>query len=276
MKLLIKTAVFTDRIAGCQQCWSVVKDVAAEMGIPVIEAKTPFTEDVRRVVYYDTPNMDLTKKDYIIRQRIRFVDGQPCNIGDLTLKYRTAGTGTVPDDAVVTAPAYKSFVSYQQDLAGFVNGQLGKNVGEMSVSRTIKKVPAEMDGNNLAFFAGYFPSLDKLGISLEEALFLINGKVIKEYRVSPGELDFGDGMKSGPDFSIWYDFDFTTGKPMVAELSFKCPFGPEAPAGAVAKAEAFFGALQMKMSESLEPGKMKVKFVFDAGLAAARADSGDE
>lgn len=256
MKLLLKVDTFSERDKGYQEIWSAVKKVAAEMGVCVKDEENPFKEEVKRVVFYDTNNMDLTRKDYIIRQRIKFVDGQSAATCDLTLKYRTTGVDAVSSEAVATAAGYKPAISYQEDYVGFFNGIIGKANGEMSVSHTLKKVPLS-EQYVLGDFISYFPTLADLGISQNEPLYIINTVAVKEYKVSPGELDFG-GIKGGVDISLWYNYD--TGKPITAEISWECA---KSPAEAVAKAEAFFNALQGKVEKLLYPGQMKAKFIFD-------------
>ena len=256
MKLLLKTDLFVDRDQGYQEYWGIIKNLAGEMGVGVTESDHAFKEGEKKVVYYDTKNMDLTKKNYILRQRINIMNEQIAAKCDLTLKYRTTGVDGVPSDAVVTAANYKPTISFQEDFAGFCDGVVGNNRGEMSLSHTLKKIPLT-ERNTLADYATYFPTLDNLGINPNEPLYLIHGVSVKEYKVSPGVLDFG-GFKGEVDFSVWFNYD--TDEPIIAEMSWECD---KDPADAAAKAQAFFNALQERSKDLLYPGQMKVKFVFD-------------
>ena len=44
LKLLIQTDVFANRAEGYAQCWGIVKGLATEMGIQVVEVKDLFDE----------------------------------------------------------------------------------------------------------------------------------------------------------------------------------------------------------------------------------------
>jgi len=59
--------------------------------------------------------------------------------------------------------------------------------------------------------------------------------------------------------SLWLDYN--PGKAIAAEVSFDCGRGPAAPAAAVAKSEAFFNALQDRLSGILAPGGSKTQQV---------------
>lgn len=256
MKLLLKTNFFADRATGYQKYWSIVKEVAAEQAVGVQDNEDPFTEEVKKVTYYDTRNMDLTKNDYILRQRIKITDGKPASNCDLTLKYRTTGRTSISSDAVKTAEPYQPSISFQEDYVGYLHGVVGKAESEVSLSHTIKKIPVS-EGKNLGYYATYFPVLATLGIQPDEPLHLINGVSVREYKVSPGELDFG-GMKGEVAISLWFNYE--TGDPITAEISWECPIAPSA---AAAKAEVFFKALQTKTCDLLYPGQMKTRFIIN-------------
>jgi hypothetical protein len=256
LKLLIHTDVFANRAEGYRQCWGTVKDLATEMGIQVVQAKDPFDEGARKVMYLDTGSEQLGEENLSLRLRIKLKDGKLENKVDLNLKYRRSDVDTVPSDAVTAAKGVKSSFSYEEDVAGFIGGVDGQNSSATSMACTIKGVAAEkLAGNTLGLYAEYFPSLAELGIPLASQLEMVGGIAIREHKVTPGELDFGQGMSTEVDISVWYDFD--TGRIITAEVSYGSALGPDAPAEAVEKAVAFFNALQEKMSAILVPGGMK-------------------
>lgn len=263
LKLLIQTDVFADRADGYARCWATVKDLAAEMGVQVIEAEDPFAEGARKVIYLDTGSEQLAKEDLSIRLRIKLKDGKLDNKIDLNVKYRARGADSVPVDAVTAAEGAKAKIKYEEDVAGFAGGVVGQNAGTASLGVTIKGVAeAELAGNTLGAYAKYYPSLALLGIPLDTQLEAAGGVAILEYTVMPGELDFGQGMSTEVDMSVWYNFD--TGKIVTAEVSYVSALGPDAPAAAVDKAVAFFNALQERMSPILTPGGMKTQLLRDS------------
>ncbi len=260
LKLLIQTDVFANRADGYKQCWGIVKDLAAEMGIQVVEAKDPFDEGARKVMYLDTHSAELGNENLSLRLRIKLKDGKLESKVDLNLKYRRGDVDAVPSDAVTAAEGVKSSFSYEEDIAGFIDGVVGRHSSAASMACTIKGVAADkLTGNTLGVYAEYFPSLAVLGIPLDSQLEMVGGIAIREHKVTPGELDFGQGMNTEVDISVWYDFD--TGRIITTEISYGSALGPDAPAEAVARAAAFFNALQEKMSTILSPGGMKTQFL---------------
>ena len=260
MKLLLQPEYFADRNEGYIKFWTTVKLLAMEMGVPVIETKNPYKEGSRKIVYLDTKTKDLSKTNYIIRERTKMKDGQAEDKVDLTLRYRTSGVEALPSDAVYAASGYKASAAYEDDVAGFVGGVAGKNIGEMSASISVKNIlAADLRGRTLGDFARYFPTLAKLGMPLDAPLVPVNGMIIREFKVSPGEFDFGQGVKGEASISLWYDYN--NGKVILVEFSYDSARGPKAPAAAVAKAEAFFNAIQERMNNALFPGRMKTQFV---------------
>ncbi|HPU75623.1 MAG TPA: hypothetical protein PLG65_05565 [Bacillota bacterium] len=260
LKLLIQTDVFADRAEGYKQCWGIVKDLATEMGIQVVEVKDPFDEGARKVMYLDTGSEQLRKENLSLRLRIKIKDGKLENKVDLNLKYRRSDVDTVPSDAVTAAAGIKASFSYEEDVAGFIGGVVGQSSSAASMACTIKGVAVErLSGNTLGVYVEHFPSLARLGIPADSQLEMVGAIAIREHKVTPGELDFGQGMSTEVDISVWYNFD--TGKIITAEISYGSALGQDAPAAAVARAEAFFNALQERMAGILAPGGMKTDFL---------------
>lgn len=260
MKLQVQPDFFADRNEGYVLLWTKVKLLAMEMGIPVLEAKNPFKEGLRKIVYLDTRKGELTDKRYIVRERVKIKDGNPADAVELMLRYRVTAGEAADSEAVKTAPGFKAKISHEDDIAGFVGGLVGNNVVEVSVSHAIKDIPAaDLENKTLGNYARYFPTLANLGLPLTEQLGVSKGITVREFKVAPAELDFGQGMKGEASISLWYDY--STGKAIAAEFSFECGRGPAAPAAAVAKTEAFFNALQDRLSDILLPGGSKTQLV---------------
>ena len=263
LKLLVQTDVFADRVGGYAQCWGIMKDLAAEMGVQVVEAKDPFAEGARKVMYLDTASEQLAEENLSVRLRIKLKDGKLDNKVDLNVKYRVRGADAVPADAVTAAEGAGAKIKYEEDVAGFVGGVVGQNAGTASLGVTIKGVAEkELAGNALGAYAKYYPSLALLGIPLDTQLAMVGGVGVLEYTIMPGELDFGQGMSTEVDMSVWYNFD--TGQIIIAEVSYGSALGPDVPTEAVDKAVAFFNALQEKMSAILVPGGMKTQLMRDS------------
>ncbi|HCD41756.1 MAG: hypothetical protein QM391_02205 [Bacillota bacterium] len=265
LKLLLNADLWSlNRWDGYDVCWDTVKELAKEVDVGVIEAEDPFDEGARKVMYLDTDSEELGKNNLTLRLRIKMKDGKFQDKVDLNLKYRVPGADAVPSDAVTVAPGIECEYSYEEDVVGFVDGVVGKNESSASLGVTIKGVPEiELAGNTLGTYAKYYPSLAELGISLDSEMQMIAGIEVMEYKVTPGELDFGQGMISEVDISVWYDLD--SDQIITMELSYGSDLGPDAPAEAVDKAVEFFNALQKEMNERkfLVPGGTKTQLLRD-------------
>lgn len=138
-KLLLKADNFADKEQGYRAYWEKVRQTAGESGIGVVENANPFAEDAKQVMYLDTKNMELTKQNYILRLRTKYVDGQPAADSELTLKYRVPELQGITELSVQTARGYKSVSKLQEDCVGYYRGQAGVNGGEFGLSRALKK-----------------------------------------------------------------------------------------------------------------------------------------
>lgn len=261
-KILLKTDYFVNREQGYQKYWDDVKKVAHEFGVHIIENSNPWAEDSKQVVYLDTKGLDLMKQNYILRIRNKVTNGKLAPDSELTLKYRVDKQDRVTEAAVQTSTSYKPSVKFQEDVVGFYQGKIGNNVSEFSLSHSIKKVPAAQRVV-LDDYVPFFPILQTLGIHSTESLYILQDVTVLEYKVAPGELDFGNGLKGDVSISVWYDR--SNSKLIIGEFSYEVALNSTASEEALKKCEAFFNKLQQKTAERLYPGQVKVQFVYDPG-----------
>ncbi|WP_371367519.1 hypothetical protein SRRS_14280 [Sporomusa rhizae] len=258
-KLLLKADNFADKEQGYRAYWEKVRQTAGESGIGVVENANPFAEDAKQVMYLDTKNMELTKQNYILRLRTKYVDGQPAADSELTLKYRVPELQGITELSVQTARGYKSVSKLQEDCVGYYRGQAGVNGGEFGLSRALKKIPRSLR-TTLGDYAVFFPTLNELGIAATEPVSIINNLMVREVKVSPGELDFGDGLKGEVTISLWYDEN--SSKLIAAEFSYEVDL-INASGKSLEKCRDFFNQLQNNTQSTLYPGQTKVQFVYD-------------
>jgi adenylate cyclase class IV len=255
MRLSLKSEFFTDREEGYRQYWTIVKTLATEMGVGVTEKKNAFKESGQKNRYYDTKNQDLSKNKYILRERSKIKDGILDWQSELTLKYRITAGENAFDNSIETGAAYKPAIKCEEDYTGFADGIVGKASSKTSFSHTVKKLP-RVERATLGDYATIFPTLAKLGVNLNEPVYLTNGVSVNEYKVTPGALDFS-GAEVAVDICAWTDE--ATDKLIAAELSWKHDAGVHA--STIEKMDAFFTALQAKAPEWLIPGVTKTQMV---------------
>lgn len=248
LKLLLNADTFTDRLEGYAYVWGVVKALASEQGVETIEEEDPFKEGARRILYLDTAEGELAKANLILRLRYKMVDDEPEDKADLTVKYRSPFTETVDSEAVKAAEGVESTYKIETDVSGFGDGIVGNNKPAASISCTVKGVPNEdISGDTLGVFAKYVATLGELGIPLESELEMVAGSAVREFKAVPGELDFGDGLVTEVEMSVWYVYD--TGQLVIGEVSYELDPDEDTPEAAIERAYEYFNALQDKLSD---------------------------
>ena len=63
-KLLLNNKKFDDYEAGFKNYWSIVKTVANNNSIPVLENENPYELKHKEVSFFDTKNLDLRKSGF--------------------------------------------------------------------------------------------------------------------------------------------------------------------------------------------------------------------
>ena len=88
-KILLRPERFTSPQAF-KDFWHVVKGAAAENDVRIEEAGNAFVNQVREVLFFDTPAYDLYNNHFIVRLRTLYHDGWPMGTPELTVKFRHA------------------------------------------------------------------------------------------------------------------------------------------------------------------------------------------
>lgn len=257
MKMLVKTEIFADKEAGYGRCLDIINTTAAGNGVKVNLAADPFDETNRFVQYMDTENLDLTKKNYVFRQRIKTKKSGTTQ-ANIMLKYRVdmnSGAISNPGEAIGSDKA-----KLEMDLVGGVDGVVGNEKPYYSVSVSKKKLEPK-DPYTIKDLAEHFPKAGELGIPGDTKLVPIGGNVIDETKVEPCILDFGNGYNGDVSITVWEGFH---GGTILAEVSYSVAAGEKHKAE-FAKAKEFFNALQQAFASEglLEKGHLKDEAVYE-------------
>ena len=263
-KLLLNPSYFSDYNIGFENYWSLIKEVAAENNIPIIENDNPLKPSHKHIGFFDTENMDLRKNGYMIRRKIKFNNGVPNSGVEFSLKFRSskpeiAGTADVKTGEGFT-PEHDE-IELESDVV-YYSVKNGEKETTFSVQNVIK-----LDENpNLTVgdFVKIYPVLTALNIPFDEELKLIADTEPVEYMVRPGKLDFGDGLYGRMDMTIWL---VQLGGELISipEFSFDHPFyeDREFDKEAMERCTSFINRLQEKKPDWVIPGKLKAAYLFD-------------
>jgi hypothetical protein len=262
-KLLLNNEKFDDYEAGFKNYWSIVKTVANNNNIPVLENENPYELKHKEVSFFDTKNMDLRKSGFLIRQKVGYKDDHKKPGFEFGVKYR----GSNPKDALSVdltlaegyTPKYDK-IELESDVVYNAISNGGRDI-KYSVSNSIKLDRApEM---TLGAFVKIYPALGALDVSPSTSLHLVAGVSADEWMVVPGKLDFGDGLFGRVDMTIWI-VQTENGEVRIPEFSFDHPFleNREYSKEAMARCTDFIDKLQKFEPNWVVPGALKAAFLF--------------
>ena len=262
-KLLLNNEKFDDYEAGFKNYWSIVKTVANNNNIPVLENENPYKLKHKEVSFFDTKNLDLRKSGFLIRQKVGYKDDHKKPGFEFGVKYR----GSNPKDALSVdltlaegyTPKYDK-IELESDVVYNAISNGGRDI-KYSVSNSIKLDRApEM---TLGAFVKIYPALGALDVSPSTSLHLVAGVSADEWMVVPGKLDFGDGLFGRVDMTIWI-VQTENGEVRIPEFSFDHPFleNREYSKEAMARCTDFIDKLQKFEPNWVIPGALKAAFLF--------------
>jgi hypothetical protein len=261
-KLLLKP----DRLSSLEQ----FRDFGRLIKGHAKSLKVGFVEDpdarrkphVREIVFGDTKDFRLYQRDFILRRRIRYVDGFPAGEPEIVFKFRCADRERAA--ALDIRPVFpgRFRVKFKAQLLP-LHDQLGgyRLLYSHNCQFGISQAPA---GNRrtMSYLARAFPALQTLKQSKAESIEFVNEGIVEELLLPVGQLDFGKGIVAKSDIALWR----TRGEhmPLVAEYSFQIKLGrgDELPRKANRLLEEFFIGLQRSLSASIALGATKTGLVY--------------
>lgn len=262
-KLLLNKEYFNDIQTGFRDYWKIVKTVAKNYDIPVIENDQPFKLKHKEISFFDTEDLDLRKAGYLIRQKIKYKDGHKKPGFEYGVKYR----GSNPKEALSAdltlaegyTPKYEK-IELESDVVynSIENG--GRDI-KYSVSNSIKldAVP----GITLGDFIKIYPVLGTIDLSPSAPLYKVAGVSAEEWMVVPGKFDFGDGLFGRVDMTIWI-IQHENGEMRIPEFSFDHQFFEERDydEASMKRCTDFIDQLQNFQPDWVSPGALKAAFLF--------------
>jgi len=260
---LLNNEKFDDYEADFKNYWSIVKTVANNNNIPVLENENPYELKHKEVSFFDTKNLDLRKSGFLIRQKMSYKDDHKKPGFEFGVKYRRSN----PKDALSVdltlaegyTPKYDK-IELESDVVYNAISNGGRDI-KYSVSNSIKleKSP-EM---TLGAFVEIYPALGAIDVSPSTSLHLVAGVSADEWMVIPGRLDFGDGLFGRVDMTIWI-VQTENGELRIPEFSFDHPFleDREYNKEAMMRCTNFIDELQKFQPDWVAPGALKAAFLF--------------
>lgn len=261
-KLILKPDNFTS-VQAFRDFGAIVKGAAEDLGVGFIEhPEMNLRPEIREIVFGDTPDFRLYNNAFILRRRIRYVDGFPVGDPEIVLKYRH------PDERAATEMdvrpnidgkckiKFKAEALPLKDRAGGSRILFSHNC-QFGLSQARKR-----DGLNMGTLAKVFPALRLLGGADKERILVVNEGIVEEVLLPLGTLDFGKGVVAKCDVSLWR----TRGehKSLVGEFAFQVKFSTREEVAEKPKrlAGAFYMTLQKEVEDWLALGMTKTAMVY--------------
>jgi hypothetical protein len=261
-KLILKPDRFTS-VDSFRQFGKLVQKVAKRNGVGFIaDAESDLRPQIREITFGDTPDFRLYNNAFILRRRIRYVDGFPEGDPEIVVKYRH------PDEKVAAAIDMRpkiagkyriKFKSEALPLKDQVGGYriLYSHNCQFGLSQV-----HEADRISMKTLVGVIPALAALKKSDDEAIGLVNEGIVEEVLLPLGQLDFGKGLVGKCDISLWR----TRGehKSLVGEFAFQLKFTGRDSIAAKQKVlvTQFYMNLQLELKDWLALGVTKTAMVY--------------
>lgn len=251
-KFLVDPAkVSPDQKKAFQQVWGDVKAALEKNGVKVTEReKGAFSLTPLVKTFYDTPNMDLWKKGYLIRTTVSYKKGYPQAEMKVIVK-RINGQAKDIINSELTLTNGKGKPSSEDNIGigpkGGLYSYVEKGIG-------FKATRADLGDMNLKDFAQYVPQLAKLGLPEDTKLVAYPAFGV---RARPGLVELpGLDKPTAVSMESWARTE--GGKPIVYDYSFGYGGDFNAMTKAHVSAENALNAIQKDLGPKLglpESGK---------------------
>ncbi len=258
-KILLKPDRFTEA-AAFREFWEIIRKAAASFDLKIVEAEDAFTNQIREVLFYDTPTFDLYNHHFILRQRTFFRDGWPEHDHQLTFKFRHPEFAAAASADVTPQIPGKTRIKFKEELL-----PLPDQLGGM---RTIYShncdllTPRSVLDPALQEISKAFPVLGPLRVTPETSISLVNDMAVEEVQVNVGEIHFGHGFNGKTTIAVWRDRRLE--RPLCGEFAFQAKFEHHNAIhrSSVAIADEFHRTVQLEASDWIQLGTTKTAMVY--------------
>ena len=234
---------------------------ALKIGV-VADSTAPDAPCVREIVFGDTPDFRLYKNGFILRRRIRFVDGFPSGDPEIVFKFRDQNLGRAAALDVRPDIAGRYQIKFKIQALP-LNHRIGGY--RLLYSHNCQFGASQLnedDRTAMSTLARVFPVLASLKKSSGERIRFVNEGIVEELLLPLGKLDFGKGFLAKSDISLWR----TRGqhKPIVGEYAFQVKFDSrkDVPAKTEKLVKEFFVRLQHDVEGWISLGTTKTGLVY--------------
>jgi len=261
-KLILKPEPFTS-VQAFREFGAIMQKTARTLGVVFVpDAETDLRPQVREIVFGDTPDFRLYNNAFILRRRIRYVDGFPAGDPEIVFKFRHPDEHAATEMDVRPKIPGKYRIKFKAEALPLKDRPGGYRIlfshnCQFGLSQTNK-----LDRLDMGALARAFPALKRIHATDDERVTVVNEGIVEEVLLPLGQLDFGKGVMAKTDVSLWR----TRGehKSLVGEYAFQVKFDRRESVAERPKrlAAAFYMSLQNDVKNWLALGVTKTAMVY--------------
>lgn len=261
-KILLRPDRFTSPQAF-KDFWHAVKHVAKECDVRLEEATDAFVNQVREVLFFDTPGYDLYNNHFIVRLRTLYHEGWPAGTPELTVKFRHPDFDKAAKVDIRPALAGETRIKFKQELLP-LQDRLG-DIRSIFSHNSVLALPREAMNFALKNITHAFPAFGRIKADQDAPIELVNDMAVEEVQVNAGLSHFGHHYIGKTTIAVWRSRKLE--QPVCGEFAFQCKFNKsdELHAAALAKADDFHKRLQHAAEDWVLLGTTKTALVYGLG-----------
>ncbi len=261
-KILLQPDRFSSK-SGFLDFWHAVAQTIKRLDIKVDLDRHAFDSQVREVLFYDTPKFHLYNNHFILRKRTFYDQGWPRQDHELTFKYR--GPDLANAAAVDVRPQLggHDVVKFKEELLP-ERDRLG-GMRSMYSHGCVLTSPKIVLDQGIEHIRRAFPTLNRIAISPDTRMALVNNVAVEEVQNTIGTIHFGHHFRGKATIAIWRDRAME--KSLAGEFAFQCKFDEleEVSRSAVLLSEDFYKQVQLDCAEWIKLGTTKTAMVYGLG-----------
>jgi len=180
-KILLRPERFTSPQAF-KDFWHAVKHVAKECDVRLEEAPDAFVNQVREVLFFDTPGYDLYNNHFIVRLRTLYHEGWPVGTPELTVKFRHPDFEKAAKVDIRPALAGETRIKFKQELLP-LKDRLG-DIRSIFSHNSVLALPREAMNFALKNITHAFPAFGQIQADQDAPIELVNDMAVEEVQVN--------------------------------------------------------------------------------------------
>lgn len=261
-KILLRPERFTAP-QSFKDFWRAVKRVAKEFDVKLEEADDAFVNQVREVLFFDTPSFDLYNNHFIVRLRTHYHEGWPAGTPELTVKFRHADFEKAANVDVRPVLAGETRIKFKEELLPQPD-KLGE-IRSIYSHNAVLALPREAINLALRNITHAFPAFREIEEKGDAPIELVNDMAVEEVQVNVGLCHFGHHYTGKTTIAVWRSRKLE--QPVCGEFAFQCKFrkSDDVHAMTLEKAAAFHKRLQEAAADWVLLGTTKTALVYGMG-----------